>query len=108
MKAYGRETAGKTEGRRNFVESYQYTEMDGSKRTRIRFNVKGPRGTVRVWAEVSDKMASNEFVYIICQDMKTGRIITIEDNRSRLDAEMASGGSSESTNAIQRLLGGGR
>lgn len=39
------------------------------------------------------------------QDMRTGRVITIHDNRSRLEAEMSAGDSQEGKNAIQALLG---
>jgi hypothetical protein len=91
MKAFGRDVGRNTEGRRNHVDSRKYKEADGSNRTRIRFNVKGSKGQAQVWAEVSDKMASNEFVYVICQDMRTGRVVTIQDNRARLEAEMAAG-----------------
>lgn len=53
MKAYGRDTGRHAEGRRNHVDSRKYKEADGSNRTRIRFNIKGPKGKLRVWAEVS-------------------------------------------------------
>ena len=33
-------------------------------------------------------MPSDEYVYIIAKDMKTGRVITLQDNRDRLDIEM--------------------
>ena len=38
--------------------------------------------------KVSDRMASNEYVYIICQSTRTGRVYTIVDNRERLEQEM--------------------
>ena len=71
---------------------------------------------MRVWAEVSDKMADNEFVYVICQCMQvcfdfwgsgifsyltlsmciyidqTGRVMTVVDNRDRLEVEAMAGG----------------
>ena len=53
MKAFGRDVGRNTEGRRNHVDSYKYTGDDGSKRTRVRFNIKGDKGKVIVWAEVS-------------------------------------------------------
>ena len=49
-------------------------------------------------------MSANEFVYLICQDAYTGRVITIEDNRARLEAE-ATMTSSEGKNAMRALLG---
>jgi hypothetical protein len=52
MKAYGKDGGGHREGRRNIIDSYTYRASDGSNRMRIRFNVKGLRGHVRVWAEV--------------------------------------------------------
>ena len=36
---------------------------DGSKRTRVRFNIEGPHGNAFVFAEVSSDMPSGEFVY---------------------------------------------
>ena len=54
MKAFGRDVGRNTEGRRNHIDSYQYTGEDGSRRTRIRFNVKGDKAKVLVWAEVRD------------------------------------------------------
>lgn len=36
---------------------------DGSKRTRVRFNIEGPHGNAFVFAEVSSEMPSGEFVY---------------------------------------------
>lgn len=33
-------------------------------------------------------MQSDEYVYIIARDMKTGRVITLQDNRDRLEIEM--------------------
>ena len=32
-------------------------------------------------------MADHEYVYVICQNVKTGRVLTVEDNRERLDKE---------------------
>jgi hypothetical protein len=92
MKAYGRDVGRNTEGRRNHVDSRVYEGEDGSKRLRIRFFVQGSRGRALVWAEVSNKMADSEYVYLICQDMRTGKVVTIQDNRARLDAEMMTKG----------------
>jgi len=102
MKAYGRDV-GRNEGRRNHVDSHLY-DVDGGKRMRVRFMVEGPRGKVKVWAEVSDKMLLNEFVYIICQDMQTGRVITIVDDREKLRVEntMFSDSSRNFMNALLR------
>lgn len=50
MKAYGKDST--NEGRRTNID-YRQFEEDGSKRTRVRFNVKGPKGHVVVWAEVT-------------------------------------------------------
>ena len=111
MKAYGREV-GRSEGRRNHVDSYKYTGRDGSERVRVRFVIEGPRGKMRVWAEVSNKMPSTEFVYIICRT-QTGRVITIVDNRDTIDVEIdfaatgGNGGNNDGmTSAIKALLGG--
>lgn len=50
--AFGRDTGRNTEGRRNHIDSYKYKAEDGTNRLRIRMNIKGSRGQVRVWAEV--------------------------------------------------------
>lgn len=113
-RAYGRDYGAQSEGRRNIVDSRTYKEeRDGSNRTRVRFNIKGSKGRVMVWAEVSDKMPTEEYVYLIAQDMRTGRILTIEDNRSRLETEMSmnsigsggEGSGAEAKNALLKLLG---
>lgn len=88
MKAFGRDVGRSTEGRRNHIDSYEYTAEDGSKRTRIRFNIKGDKAKVLVWAEISERMAHGEFVYIVCQSAKTGRIFTYADNREQLENDM--------------------
>lgn len=38
-------------------------EEDGSKQTRVRFNLEGPRDNAFCFAEVSNKTTSGEFVY---------------------------------------------
>ena len=96
MKAFGRDVGRSTEGRRNHVESYSYTADDGSNRLRIRFNIKGEKSQVLVWAEVSDRMNSSEYVYVIVQDLKTGRVKTIVDNRDQLEAGLLSKGDDNS------------
>jgi import inner membrane translocase subunit TIM21 len=64
IKGYGRDHGGKRVGRRNFIEHTEYkSEEDGSGRTRVRFNLEGPHGQAFVFAEVSNQMASGEFVY---------------------------------------------
>lgn len=49
-------------------------------------------------------MADNEYVYLICQDRRTGRVITIEDNRDRLLAA-AQGQTQAGQNAMAALAG---
>ena len=88
MKAYGRDSGARSEGRRNFIDSYGYTAEDGSKRMRVRFNIKGAKGRVLVWTEVSDRMPANEYVYLVAQDQRTGKVLTVTDNRDRLEEEM--------------------
>lgn len=104
MRAFGRDVGRNTEGRRNHVESRSYVEADGSKRTRVRFYVKGPKGKVIVFAEVSNLSPSKEFAYLICQDARTGRVVSIQDNRASM-ALGASASSSEARDAMQSLLG---
>lgn len=63
LKGYGRDHGGHREGRRNFVENTQWTNDDGDKRTRVRFNLEGRFGKAFVFAEVSKSMPAGEFVY---------------------------------------------
>jgi len=108
VKTYGRDHGGHREGRRNFIEHTDYTdEEDGSKRTRVRFNLEGPYGTAFVFAEVSKDMPSGEFVYILVQDKRNGMVITVQDNRSALLAKKMAGGSQAGQDVFSTLLGGG-
>lgn len=50
-------------------------------------------------------MLDNEYVYIIAKDTHTGRVVTIVDNRDRLDAEMELP-VSDSSDPLTALLGG--
>ena len=89
------------------VLNKKYTGPDGSERMRIRFNIKGSKGRVTVWAEVSDKIAAHEYIYIICQDSRGGRVFTIVDIRNKTDvAPMDAGLSAEGNNALSTLLTG--
>lgn len=87
VKGFGRDSGRNTEGRRNHIDSFKYVGEDGSNRLRIRFNIKGKKGQVLVWAEVSDRMSDTEYVYLICQNTRTGRVLTLEDNRDQLEEE---------------------
>ena len=92
------------EGRRNFIENTPYEEeADGSKRLRVRFNIKGPYGEGFVFAEISNKY--DGFVYLMVQDKRTGRVVTLEDNRLALKASTPKSDAERS--ALAGLLGGG-
>eukprot|EP00980_Cylindrotheca_fusiformis_P000614 scaffold154_cov129-Cylindrotheca_fusiformis.AAC.31 len=109
VKFYGKDHGGHREGRRNFIEHTQYPSPDdGSKRTRVRFNMEGQFGSAFCFAEVSSDMPSGEFVYVLVQDKRSGRVITVVDNRAALTAKRLAGGNEESSQAMQQLLGGGR
>jgi len=108
FKTYGRDHGGHREGRRNFIEHTEYTSDDGSKRTRVRFNLDGPYGQAFVFAEVSNDMPSGEFVYILVQDKRNGQVITVQDNRSSLLAKKLAGGSQDGQDVFAQLLGGGK
>ncbi|KAL7485879.1 hypothetical protein ACHAW6_011478 [Cyclotella cf. meneghiniana] len=109
FKTYGRDHGGHREGRRNFIEHTEYTsEVDGSKRTRVRFNLEGSYGQAFVFAEVSKDMPSGEFVYILVQDKRNGAVITVQDNRAALLAKKLAGGSQEGMDVFANLLGGGK
>lgn len=80
MSAFGRSA-----GRRHF-DSRAYVDDYGGNRCRIRFNVRGGRGQVMVWAEMADTFTdSNDFAYLIAQDRRTGQVLTVQDNRSKID-----------------------
>mmetsp|Transcript_28873 Transcript_28873/g.32380 ORF Transcript_28873/g.32380 Transcript_28873/m.32380 type:complete len:250 (+) Transcript_28873:111-860(+) len=107
LKFYGKDHGGHREGRRNFIEHTQFTnEEDGSKRTRVRFNMEGKFASAFCFAEVSSEMPSGEFVYVLVQDKQSGRVITVIDNRAALTANRLAGDSQESADAMKRLLGG--
>lgn len=108
FKTYGRDHGGHREGRRNFIEHTEYTAEDGSKRTRVRFNLEGQYGSAFVFAEVSNEMASGEFVYILVQDKRNGAVITVQDNRAALLARQLAGGNKEGQDVFANLLGGGK
>ncbi|KAJ8601798.1 hypothetical protein CTAYLR_006826 [Chrysophaeum taylorii] len=104
LKGYGRDHGGHREGRRNFIENTSYDEeSDNSKRVRVRFNVKGPYAEGLVYAEVSNK--KDGFVYLMVQDKRTGRVITIEDNRAAM-IEARAMRTDEERSALSALLGG--
>eukprot|EP00631_Chrysoreinhardia_giraudii_P003674 CAMPEP_0197419344 /NCGR_PEP_ID=MMETSP1170-20131217/4861_1 /TAXON_ID=54406 /ORGANISM="Sarcinochrysis sp, Strain CCMP770" /LENGTH=165 /DNA_ID=CAMNT_0042946439 /DNA_START=17 /DNA_END=514 /DNA_ORIENTATION=+ len=104
LKGYGADRGGYREGRRNFIENSTYEEKtDGSKRVRVRFNVKGPFAEGFVFAEVSNKF--DGWVYLMVQDKRTGRVITIEDNRTKL-LDSRSMRSDAERSALSNLLGG--
>lgn len=86
--AFGRDTH--NEGRRNHVDSYKYKADDGIDRQRIRFHIKGNRGHVIVYVENVKNTKPGEFVYVICRDVRTNRVLTIQDNRSEYDTTPAS------------------
>jgi import inner membrane translocase subunit TIM21 len=109
LKAFGRDHGGHREGRRNFVEHTEYVDKeDGSKRTRVRFNIEGQFGTAFCFAEVSNSMSSGEFVYILVQDKSNGRVHTVQDNRSAMTAGRLSGGNKEANSAMSQLLSGNK
>ena len=106
LKFYGRDHGGHREGRRNFIEHTEYTnEEDGTKRTRVRFNMEGQFASAFCFAEVSKDMPSGEFVYVLVQDRQTGRVITVVDNRAALTAQRLAGGNKETSDAMKQLLG---
>eukprot|EP00970_Alexandrium_tamarense_P004322 scaffold721_cov202-Alexandrium_tamarense.AAC.29 len=109
FKTYGRDHGGHREGRRNFIEHTEYVSPDdGTKRTRVRFNLEGQYGNAFVFAEVSKDMPSGEFVYLLVQDKRNGQVITVVDNRSALLAKRMAGGSQEGADVFANLLGGGK
>jgi len=106
LKAYGKDHGGHREGRRNFVEHTHYIEeSEGSKRTRIRFNIQGQYGSAFVFAEVSNKMSHGDFVYVLVQDKRNGNVITVVDNRSAIVARIMAGDCKEGQEAFRTLLG---
>jgi len=106
LKGYGRDGGGRREGRRNFVEHKNYVGEDGSKRLRIRFNIEGPFGHAFVFAEVTSDMPKGQWMYLLVQDMQTGRVMTLEDNRAMHEA-MSKSASPEERAALQALIQNG-
>jgi mitochondrial import inner membrane translocase subunit TIM21 len=107
VKAYGRDHGGHREGRRNFIEHTEYvSKEDGSKRTRVRYNLEGQFGQAFVFAEVSSEMSSGEFVYVLVQDKSNGRVHTVVDNRAALVSARLAGGNKEAQSAMAQLLSG--
>jgi import inner membrane translocase subunit TIM21 len=108
LKFYGKDHGGHREGRRNFIEHTQYPSPDdGFNRTRVRFNLEGQFNTAFCFAEVSSDMPSGEFVYVLVQDKKSGKVVTVVDNRAALTAKRLAGGNAETASAMSQLLGGG-
>lgn len=109
MRCYGR---GGSESRRNQVDSFSYTEEGDrppTRRTRIRFNIEGKKGKALVFAEVADRLPEGErFVYLICQDRRTGRVLTVVDNRDKIEALAREAGEGELTafEKAKNLVGG--
>lgn len=109
FKTYGRDHGGHREGRRNFIEHTEYVSQDdGTKRTRVRFNLDGPYGQAFVFAEVSKDMPTGDFVYILVQDKRNGAVITVQDNRSSLLAKKLAGGDQAGQDVFSQLLSGGK
>lgn len=106
LKGYGRDGGGRREGRRNFVEHKNYVGEDGSKRLRIRFNIEGPFGHAFVFAEVTSDMPKGQWMYLLVQDMQTGRVMTLQDNRAMHQA-MSKSASPEERAALQALIQNG-
>ncbi|KAJ1445901.1 TIM21-domain-containing protein [Pelagophyceae sp. CCMP2097] len=106
IKGYGRDHGGHREGRRNFIDNTAYDEpADGSKRMRVRFNIKGAYSEGFVFAEVSNK--HDGFVYLMVQDKRTGRVVTLEDHRLMLTTTGAARSDAE-REALSNLLGSKR
>lgn len=107
LKAYGRDHGGHREGRRNFIEHTEYVSPeDGSKRTRVRYNIEGRFGVAFVFAEVSAQLPDGEFVYILVQDKSNGRTHTVVDNRPAMTAARLAGNNKEANSAMSQLLKG--
>lgn len=89
VKAYGRDFGSSREGRRNFVDHDEYTDIFGVKRMRIKFNLEGPNGKAKVYSEIRQDALPSEFEYIIFERVLRGRreAIALEDNRSEPSTE---------------------
>lgn len=87
IKGYGRDFDSAREGRRNQIDNYIYEDEDGMKHCRIKFNVQGKLGKGVVYAEKSKEMGPGEFLYLVYQDVRTGVLIGIIDNRVYLPLE---------------------
>jgi hypothetical protein len=95
-RAFGRDVGRNTEGRRNHVDSYKYKAEDGKERLRIRMNIKGTAGQVRIWAEVQEGSKDDEFVYLILQNVSNGRVLTLVDRRDEIEAGLGTNAGDDS------------
>lgn len=83
IKGYGGDYSSKKEGRRNFVSHDTYKDIDGVKRTRVKFNMEGTRGKAVIYTEVAENMPKGEFAYIIIEQDHRGQreAVALIDNR---------------------------
>lgn len=51
-------------------------------------------------------MESHEFVYLILKDVRTGRVLTLEDNRDMLEEKSRGGPGASDSNPLTSLLRG--
>ena len=57
--------------------------------------------------DVSFDISKGEFVYLIVQDKRNGKVITVIDNRTDLTVKQMAGDSKEGNEALQTLMYGG-
>lgn len=84
---YGQDWNTRVEGRRNFVASDDFTDEEGRRVSRIKFNIKGPRGKGVVYAAVSDETSRGDLLYLIFEHPRTKEAIPLIDNRRKLTIE---------------------
>ena len=82
MRSFGRDTG--NESRRTFPDERLFSD-ETPQRLRIRFNISGPKGHILVYGEVNEEMTqTNEWAYLIVEDVKTKQVVTIHDQRDAL------------------------
>jgi hypothetical protein len=59
----------------------------GKKAIRIKFNVEGTAGTGIVFAETREDMSGGEYVYLMVQVRRTGKVIVLQDRRRDLNLQ---------------------
>jgi hypothetical protein len=108
MKGYGKDHGGRRAGRRNHISSQQWKDDGGIDHTRILYTAEGPSGGLAsVFVEKTSAQGDGDFVYIVVQDQRTGKVIPVIDNRETIPIDTIQGNLVDKLNAKNIVLYGG-